>query len=560
MRRRAFLGAAAATVAACASPLVGDRASPASGDPVAATLASLSTEQRVGQLMSVAFHGKTITPAIEAMIRQRGAGGIVLRSENFEDAAGLARLAADLQRIAREAKVPPLLLSIDQEGGPVLRIGRGVTILPGQMALAATPDPAGAVRMAATIAGSELRSIGVGWNLAPDADVNDEPRNPIIGARSFGSDPQRVASLVGAAIGAYAAAGFLSCAKHFPGHGATTTDSHTGLPQIDSDRARLDRVELVPFKAAIAAGTPAIMSAHMVVPALDPTPSLPVTLSKRVMTDLLRGELAFQGLVVSDDLEMGALATVGEAQAGLMAFLAGVDHLLFRFDESAQLEAHRLLVDAVRGGKITTSRLDASVTRVLAAKLTAGLFDTRAAPAPDLEQNGRTAMDLARQSITVLKNDGVLPLRGAVLAVAAQNADIAQIPGDSDLATELAAVRPNTTARRFVRATDEVIASAVSDARSADVVVVGVADVNTNDDQRRLAVALASAKPTVLVSLRAPYDTLFVPGVAAVVCAYGGRVPSLRATAEVLAGARKPVGRLPVDIPGRYAIGSGIAL
>jgi beta-N-acetylhexosaminidase len=563
VKRRAFLVSAGAGLAACSIPIPsgGATATPASSATVREKameiLASLTPDHKVGQLMSIAFHGTKVTAAVEAMIRQRAVGGLVLRAENADDATGLAKLTADLQSIARDAKVPPLLISLDQEGGPVIRVGKGMTIVPGQMALAATPDPLGAIRRANVITAAELAAAGVRWNLAPVADVNDEPRNPIIGNRSFGSDPQRVAQLVAQSVNVYRAERMFPTAKHFPGHGSTTTDSHTGLPEIDSDRKRLDTVELVPFKAAIAAGVQAIMSAHIVVPALDATPSLPVTLSSKVMTDLLRGELGFQGLIVSDDLEMGALSTIGEARAGIQAFEAGVDHLLFRFDESAQLEGHRLILDAVRSGRIPTSRLDASVLRFLGAKLQQGLYETHAPASLDREGNGRIGMDLARESITLLTNDGVLPLKGRVLAIGVIGADIGFVPGDSDLGTELAAARPNTTARKFAQATDAFITSAVSDARAADVVVVGVADLGTNEDQRRLVAALAGVKPTVMVSLRAPYDALYVSGVAAIVCAYGGRVPTLRALIEILTGARKPVGRLPVTIPGRFAIGAG---
>src|SRR5207247_3968292 len=156
--------------------------------------------------------------------------------------------------------------------------------------------------------------------------------------------------------------------KHSPGHRSTTTDSHTGLPKIEADRATLDRVELPPFRAAIAAGVPAIMSAHIVVPALDPTPELPVTLSKTVMTDLIRSTLGFQGIIVTDDLEMGALKNVGEAAAGLRAIQAGADYLLFRFDESAQLEGHRLIADAVRSGSVPSARLDELARGLVAAE------------------------------------------------------------------------------------------------------------------------------------------------------------------------------------------------
>lgn len=564
MKRRAFLAGAGGALAACTIPdpleSIGSPTMSPSATPerAAQIVASLTPEQKVGQLMSIAFHGTKITPAVEAMIRQRGVGGLVLRAENADDAAGLTRLTADLQAIARDAKVPPLLISIDQEGGPVMRVGKGMTLVPGQMALAATLEPLAAVTRADSIIAAELTAAGVRWNLAPVADVNDEPRNPIIANRSFGSDPQRVAQLVARSVTAYRASRMYTTAKHFPGHGSTTTDSHTGLPEIDSDRKRLDAVELVPFKSAIAAGVQAIMSAHIVVPALDPTPSLPVTLSKKVMTELLRGELGFQGLIVSDDLEMGALSTIGEAQAGLMAFQAGVDHLLFRFDESAQLGGHRLILEALRRGQVSTARLDASVLRFIAAKLGQGLYEPSAPPAFDLDQNGRDALDLARQSITLLRNDGALPLKGKVLAIGVIGADIGFLQGDTDLGTELAAIRPNTSARKFAQATDAFVASAVADARAADTVVVGVSDLGTNEDQRRLVSALAAARPTVMVSLRAPYDALYVSGMAAIVCAYGGRVPTLRALAEVLTGARRPVGKLPVAIPGRFDIGAGM--
>ncbi len=567
MRRRTILASAGALAASCVAPATDappsrtPTASPAptpTPDRVERLVAPLSLEQRVGQLMSVAFHGPRVTAALEAMIRGRAVGGVVLRTENAEDASALAALAADLQRIAREAGVPPLLLSLDQEGGPVVRVQRGMTALPGQMALAATPAPEDSVRRAVAVTASELAANGVRWNLAPVADVNDEPRNPIIGNRSFGSDPRRVAGLVDAAVRAYGASPVLSCAKHFPGHGSTDVDSHTGLPRIASDRARLDRVELVPFRAAIAAGVPTVMGAHIVVPALDPTPDLPVSLSSRVMTGLLRGELGFAGLAVTDDLEMGALAAIGEAQAGLRAFAAGADHLLFRFDEAAQVDGHARIVAAVRDGAIPVSRLDAAVRRVLAAKIAAGLYDAAPLPRPDAAAGAAVAMDLARQSITLLRGGGILPLRGRVYAVATTQADIASVPGDGDLATELAAMRGDVVARRFAAASEGFIAGAVAEARAADVVVAGVADIGTNDDQRRLVGALAAVRPTVLVSLRAPYDVLDAPNAAAAVCAYGGRVATLRAVAEVLTGARRPVGTLPVDIPGLYAIGAGM--
>lgn len=551
MKRRAFLGAAAATLATCAAP---------APEPsrIAKTLASLNLEQRAGQTMAVAFHGASVTSAVEEMIRVRGVGGLVLRAENASDAAALARICADLQRIAAEAKIPPLFLALDQEGGSVARIGSGMTVFPSQMALAATPDPVSAVQRAATITADELRASGVNWNFAPVADVNNEPLNPIIGNRSYGSDPQRVSTLASAAIRAYSAAGFLCCAKHFPGHGAATVDSHVGLPIIDVDRARLDRVELPPFRAAIAAGVPAIMLAHLIVPALDPTPSLPASLSKRVVTDLLRRELGFAGIAVTDDLEMGALASIGEAAAGERALEAGADFVLFRFDEAAQREGHRLISVAIRNGSLPS--LDTTITRLLDAKLRFGILDPGAPSTPDLAANAAAALDIARSSITLLHNDGrALPLRGRVYAITTTTADLTPLPGDSDLATELERRRPDVVGRKFgTTISESVITTALNEAKQADVVVVGVADVGINDDQLKLVTRLAAAKPTVLVSLRGPYDVRFVPSVAACVCAYDGRLPSLRGVVEVLTGARKPVGAVPVVVSDRFPLGFGM--
>jgi len=554
MRRRAFLRAAAASAIAACAPTT------TTPGPTADVVSGMSVERKVGQLMSVAFHGTRITSSLEAMIRERGVGGVILFSENFTDAPGLTKLVADLEQIARDAKSLPLFFEIDQEGGPVIRINKGATTLPGQMALAATADPERSVRTAATITAAELRALGVNWNFAPVADVNDEPTNPIISNRSFSSDPARVSSLVTAAVQAYGAAGFIGCAKHFPGHGSTTTDSHTGLPQIDVDRATLDRVELPPFRAAIAAGVPAIMSAHIVVPALDPTPDLPVTLSKTVMTDLVRNTLGFQGIVVTDDLEMGALKNVGEAQAGLRALQAGADYLLFRFDDSAQREGHRLITDAVRSGSLSSERLDQSVRRIVDAKRRFGILERRRdQSAPDLAANARSALELARGATTLLRNRGVLPLRGRILAVSPTNADISSFEGQATLGSVIAAKRADAISQSLpLHPSAADIDRVVSASRAADVVAVGTTNLFAYPEQVALVRALVKEKPVAVVALRGPYDILSIPEVAAYLCAYDSREPSLTAAAEVLLGERKPLGSLPAVVPGVFSIGAGM--
>lgn len=517
----------------------------------------MSIADRAAQTMSVAFRGRAITPHLERMIREKHVGGVVIFRENIEDAAALRALAADLQSIAREADIPPLFLAMDQEGGPVVRISRGVALLPSQMGLAATPDPQASVRRAAGLTARELRTLGINWQLAPVADVNDEPRNPIIGNRAFGSDARTVGELVATAVRAYADAGLLCCAKHFPGHGAATADSHEELPELTAPRARLDAVELVPFRSAIAAGVPAIMSAHLVVPALG-TGTAPATLSRAVMTDLLRGELGFRGLSVTDDLEMGALeASGGQAAAGPASLVAGADYLLFRFDESAQLEGHRLIVEAATSGVLPPARLADAVGRILQTKQRWGVLAGPPGGLFDLEADRVEALDLARQSITVLRGGG-LPLSGRVLAVSFGQPDIAIVEEQPTLAEVVARRLPQATARRLDGLGASDIAGTVAAARDADVVVVGTYDGLGDPRQAQLVAALQRERPTVAVALRTPYDVMAYPGVAGYVCAYTGREPVLEACVDVLTGARPPQGRLPVDVPGLFRRGDGL--
>lgn len=558
MRRRALLAGAAALACTRALPETGEMSrQPAPSGRVDTLLRGMSIADRAGQTMSVAFRGPRITPHLERMIREKRIGGVVLFRENADEAAVFRRLADDLQRLAREAGIPPLFIATDHEGGPVVRVTRGLALPPAQMALAASPDPEGAVRRSATLAARELRAIGANWILTPVADVNDEPRNPIIGNRSFGSDAARVGALTAVAVRAYSDAGLLCCVKHFPGHGSVTVDSHVALPHSAAARARLDAVELAPFRAAIAAGAPAIMTAHIRIPALGAS-EVPATLSSAVLTGLLRTELGFRGLVVTDDLEMGALATVGgQARSGLASLAAGADYLLFRFDEGAQLEAHRLIVEAAVSGALPPQRLETAARRVLETKERWGVLGQGAAPLFDLTADRAEAQDLAHGAITLLRSGG-LPLRGRVLAVSFGRPDIAIAPEGPTLAEVVGRAVPGTAIRNLAALDDATIRSVTQAALVADVVVVGTFDTLADPAQRRLVEALQAVRPTVAVGLRAPYDITAFPSVAGYLCAYSGREPALVAAVDVMTGRRPPQGRLPVEIPGLYPYGAGL--
>jgi beta-N-acetylhexosaminidase len=518
----------------------------------------MSIDERVGQLMTVAFKGKRVTSHLESMIRAKKVGGVIVFAENVADAAELRSLTSDLERIAKEAGAQRPFIAIDHEGGSVIRVAKGLTHLPGAMALAATPDPVASVERASRIAALELRAAGVTWDLAPVADVNDEPRNSILLNRSFGSDPRRVGDLAAAWIRGHAAVGVLSCAKHFPGHGSTTVDPHTGLPDLTHDRERLDRIELVPFRAAIAAGAPSVMTAHIVMKAIDA--QQPATLSATVLDGILRRDLGYDGLIVTDDLEMDALKAFGSIpEVAVRSVAAGADHALFRFDEEAQKAGHRMLVEAFTSGKIPVARLETALRRVLAAKarIAPGTApDTR----PDGPANAAAATELAQQAVTVLRNQGVLPLRGRILAVTVEGPDITLIPDTITIADALRERGATVAASPSPKQpSSSQIAAAVAAARSADVVVVTTADLQRYPQQAELVKALAAARPTVMVSLRSPYDALAVPTIAAYVCAYYGRASAVGAAADVLLGKVAPRGRLPVEVPGLFPLGSGMS-
>ena len=289
----------------------------------------MTLEEQIGQLLVVGFHGTRIPHTLRELIEHYHIGNIILFSRNIQNTHQLLELTCSLQEIAKAAgHSAPLLIMLDQENGMVRRLGLGATIFPGNMALGAI----GSEQVAYDIAkatGHELRALGINMNLAPVVDVNNNPANPVIGVRSFGEDPQQVAHLAVATIKGYQAAGIISNLKHFPGHGDTSVDLHVALPTIAHTIEHLEQVELVPFKSCIQAGTDSVMIAHIYFPALMPDKILPATVSPAVIQGLLRQQLGFDGVIVSDCMEMNAIvSTIGTAQGTVMALQAGIDLVL----------------------------------------------------------------------------------------------------------------------------------------------------------------------------------------------------------------------------------------
>lgn len=343
-----------------------------------AMVARMTIEEQVGQVMTFGFDGVALTADLKTMIEQLRPGGVVLFAHNVQSPQQLAQLNSDLQQTARANGSPPLIISIDQEGGRIARLRKetGFAEFPSAQAVGASDTPAKLAGEIARAMAADMKAAGINMDLAPVLDVNNNPGNPVIGNRSFGSDTTVVSACGVAFIEALQAAGIMAVGKHFPGHGDTTVDSHIALPVVPHDRARLEAVEFVPFKAAIAAGVAGIMSAHVAFPAIEPQAGLAATLSKRVMTDLLRDEMKYEGICLTDALEMGALATSGYPvdSAAATALEAGADLLLMNCSHTLVYRVYTTLLEQASSGKISRERLEQAVRRILAAKERYGIL------------------------------------------------------------------------------------------------------------------------------------------------------------------------------------------
>lgn len=319
---------------------------------------------QVGQLLSVGFDGTAVPEQLRARVAAGEVGGVMLFRPNIADPVQLAGLVANLRRLAPADA--PLLVSIDQEGGVVQRVRAPATVWPPMLAVGAAGDPARTTAVGRAL-GDELAALGIGWDFAPVLDVHTNPDNPVIGDRAFGTHPAPVAEQALAFWRGLRGAGLVGCGKHFPGHGDTRTDSHLELPVVPHDLDRLRRIEVAPFAAAARAGVEAFMTAHVLYPALDP--DRPATLSRRIATDLLRGELGFRGVLVSDDLGMKAVADrYGIEELAVGAIEAGCDHLLVREPAERQVAAFEAILRAAEKDGVLRARVAESAARVAALK------------------------------------------------------------------------------------------------------------------------------------------------------------------------------------------------
>ncbi|WP_121614708.1 glycoside hydrolase family 3 protein [Virgibacillus halodenitrificans] len=532
----------------------------------------MTIKEKIGQMLMPDFRkwdGEDVTemlPEIEQLVKDYHLGGIILFRENVVTTEQTTKLVADYQNAAENYG---LMMTIDQEGGIVTRLQSG-TDMPGNMALGATRSPELAAQVGEVI-GEELNALGINMNLAPVLDVNNNPDNPVIGVRSFGEDPKLVADLGVAYSKGLQSTGVAATAKHFPGHGDTAVDSHLGVPEVPYDLERLKKVELYPFQQAMNNEIDAIMTAHVTFPKIDNTKviskkdgseiSLPATLSYKVLTELMREEMNYDGLIITDALNMKAISDhFGSVDAVIRAVNAGTDIILMPVGLEEVAEG---LYEAVETGEITEARVSASVERILKLKINRGIIK-KENPLPTSakiknaeqivgsDQHKEVEKKAADHSITLVKNDAILPL-------SLSSEDKVVVVGNTFITDLFNAVKSHHTNTELIQATGPLSNSQLAQLQEAATVIVGTYTYNVNgrspeSSQMQLVNQLIEhvEAPVTGVAIRNPYDIMAYPEIDAFIAQYGFRDASFRATAATLFGKNKPTGLLPVTIPNQY--------
>ena len=505
--------------------------------------------ERIGQRLVTGFPGTALTPELVQVVKEYKIGNIILFRENIASADQLRTLCADLQTLIRSETGHDAFIMIDQEGGAVTRLPESCINVPGSMALAATGDPE-TTYLAGKLTGEELRSLGVNFNLAPSVDVNCNPANPIIGVRSYGDTPATVAKYAAGMIRGLQDGGVLCLAKHFPGHGDTAVDSHLGLPRVDKMEEALEQLELIPFRRAIEAGVPAIMMSHVLFPNIEPE-QVPCTMSRRMVTGLLKQKLGFRGLILTDCMEMGAIRDYYGTPEGVVASIkAGVDLAEISSAFDLELAAAKAVNEAAERGEFDVEEIRASVEKILCYKK---MLAAQAEPGLcNQPEDRRAAESMARQAISQISGT---PFRADentffcgcadYRASGAANADGSAVTFPEYMANAFGA-------EGFVTEKDpdaEEIRAALRQAENCEKIILGTCNGHLFRGQLALAGALAATgKPMAVAALRNPYDLSQIPETVWKLAAYDYAVPAFRALEDIFRGG-KATGVCPVKLP-----------
>ena len=502
----------------------------------------------LGQKLVFGFHGTRMTAEMKGLIQEYKIGNVILFLRNVENAEQLRTLCREIQELIQGETGYPAFIIIDQEGGMVSRLPKDAVNVPGAMAVAATGDPENA-RLASEITIRQLKGLGANFNMAPVLDVNSNPNNPVIGVRSYGDGAEKVTAFGCASLEAYRDSGVLCCVKHFPGHGDTAVDSHLGLPRVDKTWEELEQLELIPFRSAIEAGAPAVMMSHVLFPNIEEE-QLPCTMSRKMITGMLREKLGFEGLILTDCMEMGAIQDHFGTPAGVVASIkAGVD--LAEISSSFELEkaSAEAVNRAAERGELDRKELEASVQRILRFKeqLYQKTEPERCNNAPDRA----ASEELSRQAISQVGGTPFLADETTFFcgcrdyrASGAGNEDgsaavfpeyLARIFGGKSLITTK---EPDKTEIQF----------ALERAKNCSKIILGTCNGHLFRGQLELARALAeTGKPMAVAAMRNPYDLSQLPENVWKLACYDYSLASLAALAEVLRGA-EPTGHCPVKL------------
>jgi beta-N-acetylhexosaminidase len=538
-------------------------------DLIGNAIKHMSMEEKVGQMLMPDFRtwrGQNVTvmnDEIAKLVKDYHLGGVILFRENTLTADQTTKLVSAYQDAAEKYG---LLISIDQEGGIVTRLQTG-TDMPGNMALGATRSEETAEKVGKAI-GEELNALGINMNFGPVLDVNNNPDNPVIGVRSFGEDPELVAKLGNAYIKGLHETGTAATAKHFPGHGDTAVDSHIGLSEVPHDIDRLKKVELYPFQQAMDAGIDAIMTAHVTFPKIDDTKAIskkdgteiavPATLSHKVLTGLMREDMGFKGVIVTDAMNMGAISEhFGPVDAAIRAVKAGADILLMPVGIEAVANG---LYDAVNSGDISEDRLEQSVERVLTLKLNRSIvkaeveksLDEKVANALQVvgsPEHKAIEKEAAEKSITLVKNDAVLPLN-------VSPEDKIVVVGGSGFSIQLLAgeVQKHHPGAVYMNASGPLNTAQLAQVQDAKYIIVGTYTSSVSGRAQNASQMVMTRQlietgiPVVAIGARNPYDVMSYKDVDAYLVQYGFKPASFEATANTIFGKNNPTGKLPVTI------------
>lgn len=519
-------------------------------------------EKIIGELFVIGFDGKVVPKSIKKLIHDYHIGGIILFTRNIGSPDEVLRLTASLQKEARDAGYErPLLICVDQENGTVRRLGEGTTIFPGGMTIGASDSEENAYQVGYA-SGTELRALGINWNLAPVVDVNVNPDNPVIGVRSYGESPERVARLAKAAVKGMQDAGVVTTLKHFPGHGDTKVDSHLALPVIPHSIERLEEIELRPFQASLESDV--IMSAHIYFPALELEADKPATLSKAVLTGLLREKLGYTGLITTDCMEMNAISeTIGTAKGVVAALQAGVDLAMVSHTLQRQVGALQEVKAAVESGELSRESILTSAERIRRVKDTYINWNNTSidsgAKVPSFvggNDHRKLAKEAYRRGVTMVYNHGLIPIDSSSnIVIVTPEASAQSAAEDPSHATvrlydAVRSYQPNAKNIALTSEwTEEDIHEQVEQWKQYDAVIFGVQYLAQQPMQQLLLEKLAASDiPVIAIVMRSPYDVALLPELHTCICTYEVSSPASEVAVSAVFGEEEILGTLPVTI------------